>query len=191
MSELLNTNSILSALEKINLFLETYKIENCLIGGIAVQIRGEPRFTSDIDICILSDLSDQERVIDLITKNFTSLVDDPKDLAFTAQLLPIRIDQVSVDLSIGLTGFERQVIERAPFEVLAEKVKIRVATSEDLIIFKCLAARPKDIQDIDSILRKNLKTLDYSYIIEVLKDFESVLETNELLDLFEKRRNEI
>jgi len=136
-------------------------------------------------------LSDQERVIDLIIKNFTSLVDNPKDLACTAQLLPIKIDQVTVDLSIGLTGFERQVIERAPFEVLAEKVKIKVATSEDLIIFKCLAARPKDIQDIDSILRKNLETLDYSYIIGILKDFESVLDTNELLNLFNERMNGI
>lgn len=182
-----NNNKLLSALQEISTFLTDYNIQSCLIGGIAVQFRGEPRFTSDIDICILSDLEVQEKTIDLILAKYPSIVDDPKDLALSAQLLPILVQGITIDLSFGLTGFEQQVIKRASLETVADNFIIKVATSEDLIIFKCLAGRPKDIQDIDSIISKNRDSLDLEYISRILTELEILLETNQLLTLFHSR----
>lgn len=182
-----NDNRLLLALKEISTFLATHEIESCLIGGIAVQFRGEPRFTSDIDICILSDLEIQEKTVDLILAQYSSIVDNPKELALSAQLLPICIENITIDLSFGLTGFEQQVIKRASFETLTDNFIIKVATSEDLIIFKCLAGRPKDIQDIDSILSKNKNVLDKAYITNVLGELERLLETDQLLSLFYSR----
>jgi len=184
-----NNNKLLSALQEISTFLTDHNIQSCLIGGIAVQFRGEPRFTSDIDICILSDLEMQERTIDLILAKYPSIVDDPKDLALSAQLLPILVQGITIDLSFGLTGFEQQVIKRASLETVADNFIIKVATSEDLIIFKCLAGRPKDIQDIDSIISKNKSVLDLEYIKSILKELETLLETDQLVSLFSARLN--
>jgi len=97
MTDLLNSNKILFALEEINTFLKANRVEFCLIGGLAVQIRGEPRFTSDIDICLLSNLETQEDIINLILKNFDAIVDDPKELALSAQLIPIKINQINIE----------------------------------------------------------------------------------------------
>ena len=84
-------NNLLVSLNKINDYLIKENILFCLIGGLAVQIRGEPRFTDDIDICILSDLENQEIIIDKVISNFTPLVENPQELALSAQILPIII----------------------------------------------------------------------------------------------------
>lgn len=71
-----------------------------------------------------------------------------------------------VDLLIAKTAFETQVLQRAiPMEVGG--VTLPVATLEDLIVYKLVADRTRDREDIDAILRTQLRTgrkIDWAHI---------------------------
>ncbi len=91
-----------------------------------------------------------------------------------------------VDFIFSWTPYEQEALRRAR-QVLVQGYPVRFASPEDVIIHKMLAARPRDLEDISSILRK--QSLDLNYIRgwlrqfgsslgkDLLSDFESVLRT--------------
>ena len=65
---------------------------------------------------------------------------------------------------------------------------VRFASLEDVVIHKILAGRPRDIEDIESILLKN-PGYDAPYIIKWLAEFGTALDrdyTSELQALIKK-----
>lgn len=140
-----------------------------IIGGIAVSIRGEPRFTADVDIVVAADLDESSAILQVFEDSqFAPLFDDAADLIRTAFLLPLRHRQtgISVDVAVGVTGFERQMIERAPIEELAG-CNIPVVTAEDLILMKLLAARPRDLEDASRIVVRQRENIDWDYLLQL------------------------
>jgi hypothetical protein len=71
-----------------------------------------------------------------------------------------------VDLAVGATGFERELIRRAPMESLGD-VSIRVATAEDLLLMKILAGRPRDTEDARGIVSRGGDGLDWEHVLEI------------------------
>lgn len=76
-----------------------------------------------------------------------------------------------VDFLFSITPFERAAIERAR-EVKFDEVPVRFASLEDLIIHKMVAGRPRDIEDVRSILAKN-PDHDRLYIRNWLSAFDA------------------
>ena len=177
---------ILKAIRKLSQFFAKHKIKYCLIGGLAVQVRGEPRFTRDIDVSVLTSLKSQKELITLLATEFVERFSGAQELALSNQILPLIIEGVEVDIAIGLTQFEAQMIAAASLEKLSRGLSIPVCSAEDLIVNKVIAARPKDIHDIQSIMLKNLGSVSIKYIRNLLGQFEAELDTSELLSTFEK-----
>ena len=67
----------------------------------------------------------------------------------------------------------------------AGRLKLRIASAEDIVAMKAVARRPRDIVDIESILNVQ-RHLDLDYIRQRLREFSSVLEMPEILDDFER-----
>lgn len=63
----------------------------------------------------------------------------------------------------------------------AGRLKLRIASAEDIVAMKAVARPPRDIVDIESILDVHLD-LDLDYIRQRLREFSSVLEMPEILD---------
>jgi hypothetical protein len=59
-------------------------------------------------------------------------------------------------------------------------VRVRVPTPEDLIIMKAVAQRPKDLNDIEAILRAH-PDLDLDRVMRWTREFAAALETPEIL----------
>jgi len=176
---------LVSALKEVLIFLHTRKLDYCLIGGLAMQVRGEPRFTKDIDICLLSSLDTTRAQIEELLSVFQPLYPDAFALALTFQILPLTIHGVTVDVSLGLTGFENQAISRATMEEIVPAVKAKVCSSEDLIVFKILAGRARDQSDVESILSSSKNEIDDDYVVATLKGFEVELDNSMLVSAFE------
>ena len=71
-------------------------------------------------------------------------------------------------------SYERQAIERArniPFG----RTQVKFASLEDVIIHKMIAERPRDIEDVQSILLIN-PGYDSQYIEKWLSEFDSALD---------------
>jgi predicted nucleotidyltransferase len=159
-------------------FLQVKNIPYALIGGLAVSLRGETRVTADVDIVIAADV---ERGLSLIGElegsNFRPLFTDVAEVVAKAFLLPLRHrdTNVKVDIAIGLSGFERQIVERAELLDLAG-TRVAVATAEDLLIMKVLAGRPRDEQDLRGLVIAQGSRLDWDYCLRLATELGSALE---------------
>jgi hypothetical protein len=88
-----------------------------------------------------------------------------------------------VDFIFSFSAYEHQAIQNA------KKVKIGTqyiifASLEDVIIFKIIAGRPRDLEDIRSVILKNPE-FNLNYIEKWLAEFDASLEGNYLV-LFKK-----
>lgn len=153
-------------LQDLAALLETERVPYAVIGGIAAAVRGEPRFTADVDVVIGVELDRAtELIAALETAPFQPLFPGVAEVLKAAFILPVRhrATQIRVDMAVGLTGFEQQVIRRASGVVLAGR-SIPVATAEDLILLKLIAGRPRDTDDITGIVARQRDSLDWDYL---------------------------
>lgn len=63
----------------------------------------------------------------------------------------------------------------------------RLCTPEDLIIYKMLSTRPRDLEDVKGIVRRQGAALDLPYLLKWFRDFEMALDDSTLVATFQKR----
>ncbi len=145
-----------ATIEAIQRLLAKFDNRGVIIGGIAVGFLGRPRLTEDVDAMFL-----------LSTQQFAH-----KNRVLLLQHAPT---ETNVDISLGVLPFEEEMVERRIVQSTST-LSIRLPTPEDLIIMKAVAHRPKDLEDIRTIIDKNPK-LDVDRIRQWTKSFADVLET--------------
>ena len=81
--------------------------EACIIGGLAVQAWGEPRFTMDVDITVLAGLGREEEFVDGWLAEFPSRIPDAKSFALENRVLLLRGSEgIGIDVALGCLPFE-------------------------------------------------------------------------------------
>jgi len=146
-------------------FLQASRAPYALIGGIAVSVRGEPRFTADVDVVAAVEIKDALALLEATTGSaFEPLFADAAEVVERAYLLPLRhrTTAIKADVAIGLTGFERDLVARA-VPVDLGGFSVPVASSEDLLLLKVLAGRARDIDDATSIVSKQGAAIDWTW----------------------------
>jgi hypothetical protein len=160
-----------------------------VIGGQAVLLYGEPRLTKDIDITLgagIERLAEIRAIVDRLRLDY--LTDNIDDFVKQTMVLPV-IDQKSgirVDLIFSFSPYERQAIERAR-DVSIGRTKVKFAGLEDVVIHKMIAGRPRDMEDVESILSKN-PGYDSRYIERWLGQFDAALDKTYRLNFTELRK---
>ncbi len=179
-------NAQLEAARELHQFLSELNIDYVVIGGIAVQKWGNPRFTRDADITIASPLTSSEATVNLITSHFTPRSNDPVEFARkTRMVLVTASNGIDVDISLALPGYEEHLFENATdFEIEFGKY-IRLCSAEDLIILKAVAARPQDLSDIQGVVVRQNERLRIDYIREWLQQFADLLARADIIENFE------
>jgi predicted nucleotidyltransferase len=169
-------------------FLQQHQIRHAVIGGIAVQYWGEPRFTHDVDLSIATPLEEGSGpLVELITRHFASRVDNPLDFARQTRMLLIAAPNgIFVDISLALPGYEDDVFKRAIVYTLEANKTIQLCSAEDLIIHKAVAGRPQDITDMEGIILRQKRKLDITYIRDWLTQFAEILGNPEIEARFER-----
>jgi len=160
-------------IKKLAIELEKNGLPYMLIGGQAVLLYGEPRLTKDIDITLGVDSSKFDIVSKVVeTCNLKALVDNPKDFVNDVMVFPVIEESsgIRVDFIFSFSPYEREAIDRAK-KINFEEVLVNFASLEDVIIHKTIAGRPRDIDDIKSIILKN-PNFDRKYIKQWLKQFD-------------------
>ncbi len=150
-----------------------------VIGGQAVLIYGEPRLTKDIDITLGIGIDQYERVFSFVKSlKLKLLPDDPDAFIKKTMVLPVLDEKsgIRVDLIFSYSLFEHEAIKRAK-TIYLDKTGIKYATLEDVIIHKMIAGRPRDLEDVKSIILKN-PDYDGSYIIKWLNEFDKSINSN-------------
>lgn len=150
-----------------------------LVGGIAVTVRSEVRFTRDVDLAIsVDDDADAEQLIFSLRDQgyvVTATVEhETQQRLATARLRGP--SAVICDLLFASSGIEHETVARATLLEIAPGLSVPVARVEELLAMKVLA----------SAKRRPLDELDIIRLIEFNPDFdEAALRAN--LDLIAAR----
>jgi hypothetical protein len=139
--------------------LDRLSIPYGVMGGIAVRAYGVPRPTYDVDATIaiqrerLAELFNHLREIDYaIPEPYeTGWVDDVRGLKVLKLRRYLRSESLDVDLFLAESNFQYEVMRRR-IQAEAEGRKIWLISPEDLVLFKVLAGRPRDLGDVNDVL---------------------------------------
>ncbi|WP_182871405.1 DUF6036 family nucleotidyltransferase [Rhodopirellula sp. JC639] len=158
--------------------LEARNYRYALIGGLAASIRGRIRATEDIDLIALCNLDDALDLVESLGNcGFSPLLENYEQVARSALLIPVidRSSGIQLDLAIGLSGFEKDIVERAD-PMIFEGHEIFVATPEDLVVLKTLAGRARDLDDVKGIVEVLGERFDWQYCLAAAKRLESAVD---------------
>jgi hypothetical protein len=137
--------------------------ECALIGGLAVSVRTEPRFTRDADLAVaVADDADAEAlVMALRDRGYHDAAVLEQDA--TARLATVRLsrpeepDVPVIDLLFASSGIEPEIVAESETMTVIAGLRMRVATAGHLIALKVLARddvrRPQDIIDLRALVR--------------------------------------
>jgi hypothetical protein len=124
-----------------------------LAGALAAdRYRAGPRYTADVDLLVEWD----ERLPEVLEQRGYDVV-VVADPGSSPHLLRLRSATQRIDLIVADVAYQRLAIERGSAD--------RVLTVEDVIVHKLISWRPKDRDDITSILSTGVE-MDAAYLDE-------------------------
>ena len=181
------SHHLFGALKSISLLLKNDDVEGMVIGGLAVSLIGRPRYTNDIDLVILN-LDDRlPEIISRLKKlGIEPRIDDVETFAKKSRVLLMRHSEsgINIDISMGILPFEIDAVSHRQTKSYSG-LEIVLPSPEDLVIFKSVAHRPQDIEDIKVILNRYPK-IDKEYILSYVREFAEVLEREDIYDNIQK-----
>lgn len=153
-----------------------------VIGGIAVIVRGVRRFTGDIDAAVRGDEIEVDELL-AVLRNQKIVPRIPNADQFARESLVLLLvhepSKVELDVSFAWTAFEREAIAAATVESFAG-VGAPVARPEDLVVFKAIAGRPTDRQDMLALLVRYPR-LDLKRVRRRVAELAALIEAEEPL----------
>lgn len=175
---------LLEAMAALERALECVGLPHMLIGGLAVIARGVPRDTRDVDATIWApnlDLADLVRA--LAAEQIVGRIPDLEQFARQAQVLLLVHEPTKTPMEVSLAWlpFERDAMERAERLDLGG-VELPVAVAEDLVIYKAVAGRERDRDDLARLLRLHASEIDLDRVRGVVAQFAEALEDPQRLD---------
>ena len=155
--------SLESALHRIAADLDRSHVNFALVGGLAVSVRTEPRFTRDADLAVaVASDAEAEALIRRLRADgheVAALVEQEAvgRLATARLTLAGDVEGPVTDLLFASSGIEREIVASAEPVELLPGLTMRVARIEHLIALKVLSRdderRPQDLIDLRALLR--------------------------------------
>jgi len=178
-----NIEPFRAAIEATQRLLSKSDNRGVIIGGIAVGFLGRPRLTEDVDAMILLSTQDIPVFLEAAkNENIRPRIPNAEEFARKNRVLLLQHipTETNIDISLGIMPFEEEIIDRSIVQSTST-LSVRLPSPEDLIIMKAVAHRPKDLEDIRTIVDKN-PGLDIARIEKWVKQFAEVLEMPSLWD---------
>jgi uncharacterized nucleotidyltransferase DUF6036 len=163
----------LDALAALRQGLDDIGTPSMIIGGVAVIALGIPRLTVDIDATLAA-----ARLVDsLARQGITPRIPDAVTFARQRHVF-LGVHEPSgtpVDVSLAWLPFEEEALRNAQACDYAG-VHIRIPRPEDLLIYKLIAARPRDLEDAEGLLVLYGNAMDLGRVRTVLKEFAALID---------------
>ena len=146
--------------------------------------------TRDIDVCLLTGFGNEKKYIKSILENFKTRIKKPLEFAIENRVLLIKTsNNVPIDISLSAIEYEKEVIQNSSYYKFPGNCRLKTCSLNDLIILKAFADRNKDWSDIESIILRNKKSIDKTYILKKLSLFEQIKPDSFIKDKFIKYLN--
>lgn len=126
-----------------------------LIGGHAVAVHGEPRFTEDLDVFVEPTLANARRVrAALVAFGFGSIAPAAREFTRPNRVWMLGRKPRRIDILTGISGVTFRRATRGAVFIRVGRATIPVIGRDALVANKTAAARPKDLLDVDVLVRR-------------------------------------
>ena len=176
-----------SALRDFAAALDATTRPSMIIGGIAAIARGVPRLTRDIDGTIAGEGTDLTKLLATCSQHgIVPRIDDAISFAMANHVLLLRHSPTGtdIDLSLAWLSFELDAI-RASETVSVHGIRLRLPQPEDLVIYKLVAWRPQDQQDIERLVALHGHHMNIDRIRQFTREVASMLDAPERVEQME------
>ena len=173
---------IFGAALELQRFCQARDWRSCIIGGIALLRWGQPRFTRDVDLTLLTGFGQEHLFIDALLSAYRPRISDAGEFARRHRVL-LLTSELGVPLDIAFAGLPYEVlaVERSsPFD-FEPGCSLVTCSAEDLLVQKLFAFRPKDLLDAQSVADRMRGQLDWTYVHTHLAPLAEVKEMPEIM----------
>ena len=171
----------LEALDALRRALDELDAPSMIIGGVAVIALGVPRLTVDIDATVAAARVTIERLVETLERHrITPRIPDAVAFANARQVL-LAVHEASgtpIDISLAWLSFEEEALAACRHCDYAG-VRIRIPRPEDLLVYKVIASRPRDLEDAEGLLILHGAAMDLDRARHIVKQFAAALDDAE------------
>ncbi len=150
--------------------LAASRVEFAVIGGCARNAYAPPRATRDVDVSIAADSAAWDRVVEELARaGFTPRTAVSADRSDSVPDVALFRDPGGgrIDILVAKTDFERRALARRVSQLRVAEQDLPIVTPEDLIVFKLIAGRSRDLADAEEVTRTLTEAgrkLDWRYV---------------------------
>ena len=138
-------------LELLRVFAK-HKVAYAVIGGYAVGIHAEPRYTKDLDILIVPEKKNAKALLAALSEFGAPISNLSVDELATPGLLYVfGIPPLRVDILNRIVGVNVKTLIKRAKKIKIADTSLEVVAIADLIMLKKLAGRKQDLADIEKL----------------------------------------
>lgn len=135
-------------------------VDFVVVGGVAVVVQANPRYTKDLDISYALDHDNLDRLGKVLIGLQARLATIDEDVPFVpdgrtlrqTQILTLATSEGDIDLLAKPDGCpDYETLRERATAIDLDGVKVLVASIEDLIAMKRAAGRPQDLIDVEAL----------------------------------------
>lgn len=166
-------------------FIEKEGFDYFIIGGLAVGVWGEARFTYDLDLDLFISKTQVPQFLGKAKKSgFQFKSESVLESTKTFGTFRLSCRNLEIDIILASTDLEKEALQRRKSARLFGK-KMWFPSPEDLLLLKIIPGRPKDIMDAESIVLRQ-KKLDIDYLKNWARKISDEAENYRILHILQK-----
>jgi len=132
--------------------LNSRKIKYLLVGGHAVALHGQPRYTGDVDFFIEASADNAALVASAVNDfGFASLGLKEEDFRAPAMVIQLGRPPNRIDILTSISGVSFEAAWTTRVETRLDGLPVWVISKELLVRNKLAAARPQDMADAERL----------------------------------------
>ena len=158
-----------------------------VFGAQAAILHGSARLSADVDVTVDLGARSSRTLVDALSREgFELRVADADGFVEATSVIPLLhvSSRMPLDIVLAGPGLEEQFFARATQRRVGDVV-VPVVSAEDLVAMKILAGRPRDVEDVASIVRAR-RDLDVEAIRGTLRLLERALDRADLVAELER-----
>ena len=132
--------------------LNAYEVEYVIVGAYALAFYGHPRLTGDMDICVLPEAVNADKVIAALKDfGFGSLELNAEDFMIPDTVIQLGLPPIRVDIINSLTGISIEEVFSNRVEGFLGDIQVHFIGRREFIANKLALGRKKDLADIEAL----------------------------------------
>lgn len=142
--------------ELLNLF-KKHNVKYLVVGGYAVMLYTEPRFTKDLDLLISVEIKNATAVYNALKEFGAPLANlSVEDFNQEGYFYQMGRPPMRVDILMAIPGVKFSSAWSRRKQLTIDGIKMNFISKEDLITSKKASGRPQDLIDVKNLEKPNL-----------------------------------